>query len=181
MRCAHRKNLGCCVALILPSRMRTSATATMPISMKVTGITNSNQITVHFNNTNVTNFSFNAGTGVISFNVNLISGTNTILVNATNNIATGSQTIIVTYGTGNKTNGDGNNPKNGTPKNDGSSKTTTNPKNTTTTTTPTKTTTTTTTPTKTTTTTNNTETTTTTKTDSTKTTTVPTKTITKPK
>ncbi len=34
MRCAHRKNLGCCVALVLPSRMRTSVTATIPIMSK---------------------------------------------------------------------------------------------------------------------------------------------------
>ena len=34
IRCDHRKNLGCCVALILPSRMRISVTATMPIMSK---------------------------------------------------------------------------------------------------------------------------------------------------
>lgn len=64
---------------------------------KTTNVTDRNAITVLYNNTQVTNFTFNSITGVVSFKGNLNTGNNTAVIQVSNQTGTASDVTSVVY------------------------------------------------------------------------------------
>lgn len=74
-----------------------SVVNTFDFSAKATNVSNKNQLTVTINNTNFTNFTYNATTGNISFKGNLNEGTNTVKITANVNGKTVTISTTVIY------------------------------------------------------------------------------------
>lgn len=63
----------------------------------VLNVDNSNQITVNVNGQNLSSFAYNSSTKMVSFNVNLNVGANTVIISATNTAGTDSKTQTIIY------------------------------------------------------------------------------------
>lgn len=69
----------------------------LQVSVKAEHTSSPSNVSVKFNGYSVNNFNYNSATEVITFNVNLIPGNNTIEVRATNNIGSDSESMTVMY------------------------------------------------------------------------------------
>ncbi|HEX8514790.1 MAG TPA: hypothetical protein VF868_01235 [Bacteroidia bacterium] len=86
------------VTYLTPASGSATVTAnTYAVSVKVTNIIASNQVTVKVNGTVITNFLFLAAAGKVGFTANLIPGNNTIVVSATNASGSDSEPATIIY------------------------------------------------------------------------------------
>lgn len=80
-----------------PGGNQNSAEKTVPVTVSVLNVPNSNAIQVTVNNNNFTSWNYNMSTKKLKFSVNLASGANTIKVKATNSSGADEESIILTY------------------------------------------------------------------------------------
>lgn len=69
----------------------------LQVSAKVEHTSSPGNVSIRFNGYSVNNFNYNSATEVVTFNVNLIPGNNTIEVKATNNVGSDSESMTVVY------------------------------------------------------------------------------------
>lgn len=74
-----------------------SSTASLPVTMTVTGVSQISEISVRVNSVVLTTATYNAFTHLLSFNVNLATGTNTIEVRAQNVNGLATTSLTVSY------------------------------------------------------------------------------------
>lgn len=77
----------------------TSTTQTYTVNATVLNVSAASGIQVTRNGSPITNFSFNANTGLVSFAANLQAGNNTYVVVGTNSVGTASDAVTIVYGT----------------------------------------------------------------------------------
>jgi hypothetical protein len=73
------------------------STSTFPVTATVLNVNASTQITVKVNGSNITGFGFNVATKVVSFNANLVQGSNTVTITGTNTAGTDTESTIIIY------------------------------------------------------------------------------------
>jgi len=74
-----------------------ASTASFTFTALVQNATNAQGISLKLNNTSITNFTYNASTGVVQSTVNLLPGLNTFVLNVTNACGTDTETTVVNY------------------------------------------------------------------------------------
>lgn len=86
------------VSFITPATSPTAASSnTIAIVAKVLNVINASQITVKVNGTAITTFGFAVLTKKVTFTANLIAGSNSIVISATNAAGSDSKTMVLTY------------------------------------------------------------------------------------
>jgi hypothetical protein len=74
-----------------------ASTASFTFTAFVQNATNGQGISLKLNNTSITNFTYNASTGVVQSTVNLLPGLNTFVLNVTNSCGSDAETAVVNY------------------------------------------------------------------------------------
>jgi hypothetical protein len=74
-----------------------ASTASFTFTALVQNATNAQGISLKLNNTSITNFTYNASTGVVQSTVNLLPGLNTFVLNVTNACGSDAETTVVNY------------------------------------------------------------------------------------
>lgn len=106
------------IALITPaSATATTSNQQYAVTMNVTGITSTQNVVVKVNNAVVTSgVNYNTTSKQLTFNAPLGSGSNTIVVTATNSYGSDTKTLTVTYNAPSRTTPGNNTPKSSEPK-----------------------------------------------------------------
>ena len=86
------------ITLVNPSSNNTTVNSSLyTFNASVQNVSSSQGLTLKQNNVAVTNFSYNATTGVVQSNVTLKPGVNTFVITATNNCGTDTKTVTINY------------------------------------------------------------------------------------
>ncbi len=85
------------VDITKPSNNQTFSVAGIQVRATVTNVTSKGQVRLNLNGSNVSNFNFSTSTGLLTANITLKSGNNTIQVTAQNNDGSDSDMVRVTY------------------------------------------------------------------------------------
>jgi hypothetical protein len=86
------------ISLVSPSGNSTSvSTSIFAFSAFITNVDNPQGLVLTVNNRSVTNYTMNSTTGSFQANLNLIPGTNTVVITATNACGTATQTVTINY------------------------------------------------------------------------------------
>ena len=86
------------ISLVSPSGNSTSVSnSTFAFSAFITNVDNPQGLVLTVNNRSVTNYTMNSTTGALQANLNLIPGTNTVVISATNACGTVSETMTINY------------------------------------------------------------------------------------
>jgi len=85
------------VTINAPSHNSTTAKNTAAVRAKVQNVRNKNDVQLTVNGSNITNFSFNSLSGLLTTNVNLIEGNNTITVKGINDDGQDQASVNVSY------------------------------------------------------------------------------------
>ncbi len=86
-----------------PNANVTTTSSAITVTARFTAVATTGEITVLVNNAQQTGLSYSPITGNLTFTANLVSGTNTIVVSATNSNGSASKTLTVTYNPGSRT------------------------------------------------------------------------------
>ncbi len=86
-----------------PNANVTTTSSAIAVTAKLTSVATTSEITVLVNNVQQSGFNYNPVNGILNFTANLVSGTNTIIVTATNSNGSASKTLTVTYNPGTRT------------------------------------------------------------------------------
>lgn len=74
-----------------------ASSASFTFTALVQNATNGQGISLKLNNTSITNFTYNASTGLVQSTVNLLPGLNTFVLNVTNSCGSDAETAVVNY------------------------------------------------------------------------------------